>query len=30
MEYQKYFDVGDALTGTFDVEAGLLGIVFKF
>lgn len=30
MEYQKYFDVGDAITGTFDVEAGLLGIVFKF
>ena len=30
MEYQKYFDAGDAVTGTYDINAGLLGIVFKF
>ena len=30
MEYQKYFNAGDAVTGTYDIDAGLLGIVFKF
>lgn len=30
MEYQKYFDAGDASTGTFNIDAGLVGIVFKF
>ena len=30
MEYQKYFDAGDAVTGTVDITTGLLGIVFKF
>ena len=30
LEWQRYFDVGDALTGSFDVEASLLGIAIKF
>jgi opacity protein-like surface antigen len=30
MEYQKYFDAGDAVTGTVDISAGLVGIVIKF
>ena len=30
LEYQKYFNAGDAVTGSFDIDAGLLGIVFKF
>jgi len=29
-EWQHFFDVGDSGTGTFDVNAGLIGIVFKF
>ncbi|HSC93484.1 MAG TPA: outer membrane beta-barrel protein [Burkholderiales bacterium] len=30
LEYQKYFDAGDAVTGTVDISAGLIGIVIKF
>lgn len=30
LEWQRYQDMGDAFTGDFDVDAGLVGIVFKF
>lgn len=30
LEWQRYFDMGDQFTGNFDVDAYLLGIVFKF
>lgn len=30
MEWQRYLNVGDAVTGTFDVDVALLGVVLKF
>jgi OOP family OmpA-OmpF porin len=30
LEWQRYFDVGDAITGSFDVDASLIGIAIKF